>query len=249
MHESFEVEAGVALEPDGLIVATEVLRELLARSRDGVVSTQALRKELVNRRLLDPLELIARLKSLDPTASGNGSDRTRWYHLGRSFLTEARFRDAQRAQEEDAAQAEAADEESADIADPFEEESEVVAHPERRKRRGEEARLGRYVKTLLEELYDDEAAPEKYVFDVHSARAGSDFENVDLLAVHWSSPECIEIITVEVKLSFTGFLVQQARNYTRFSERVWIAVPVAATTAKDAAMDLRAKTNGYSTMS
>jgi hypothetical protein len=54
-------------------------------------------------------------------------------------------------------------------------------------------------------------------------------------------PKCIDIVTVEVKLKFTSFLVQQARNYTRFSERVWIALPVDATSAKDASVELRAQ--------
>jgi hypothetical protein len=222
-------------------MGAQILREMLARARDGAISTQSLRKELDGRNVADPQELIARLRALEPGDQPGGPEQSRWFHLGRSFYTEAKYREAQRAQDALAAEASAADA----VADPVtseeeaEEETDTAAPRERRKRRSEEARLGTYIVRTLEEIYDDEASPEKYVFDVHSLRGGSDFENVDLLAVHWRSPKVIDIVTVEVKLKFTAFLVQQARNYTRFSERVWIAMPVDATTAHAAAMELR----------
>ncbi|MDQ2645150.1 MAG: hypothetical protein M3020_15140 [Myxococcota bacterium] len=242
MTESFNENTGTSMDPARLATGAEVLREMLARSREGVVSTQSVRKELEARNIPEALELIARLKIYDHVASGDGQPR--WHHLGRSFLTEERYRDAQRNQEEGAKQAEAADEAAADgpLADEIpDEEADVTAPRERKKRRREEARLGAYIVPVLEELYDDEASPESYVFDVHAARGGNDFENVDLLAIHWRSAKVIDIVTVEVKLKFTAFLVQQARNYTRFSERVWIALPVDATTSRDAAMELRAQ--------
>jgi len=241
MTDSFNENTGTSMDPARMAVAAEVLREMLARAREGAVSTQAIRKELEARNIPEPLELIAKLKIFDHAAAGNG--QLPWYHLGRSFLTEAKYREAQRSQEEEAKQAEAADEAATD-AQTTEEvaEEEAEAQPrERKKRRREEARLGAYIVPALEELYDDEASPDSYVFDVHSARGGNDFENVDLLAIHWRSPKAIDVITVEVKLKFTAFLVQQARNYTRFSERVWIALPVDATTSRDAAMELRAQ--------
>jgi hypothetical protein len=85
-----------------------------------------------------------------------------------------------------------------------------------------------YVKSALEEIYASDAGPEDkdFVFDVHSARKGSSFENVDLLAVHWRSRSFCDLITVEVKLEFSAHVVQQALNYTRFSHRAWVAVLV-----------------------
>jgi hypothetical protein len=233
-----QADSGVVIADDRLDLAAEVLRQMLVRARDGAVSTQALRKELDGRGIQEPQELIARLKSV-PYNPANGHS---WYHIGRSFLTEAKFKDAQRSQEVEARQAEVANE-AADAEEDTEseEEQDTAAPRERKKRRREEGRLGAYIVPILEEIYDDEASPETYVFDVHSTRGGSDFENVDLLAMHWRSPKCVDVITVEVKLKFTAFLVQQARNYTRFSERVWIALPVDATTAKDAATELRAR--------
>jgi hypothetical protein len=232
-------DSGVSTVPDErLQQGADILRQLLARARDGAVSTQALRKEFDARGIAEAQELIARLKSLEH----NPERGQTWHHIGRSFLTESRFKDAQRSQEVEARQAEAADEVSdADEDGAAEDDAEAVAPRERKKRRREEARLGAYILPLLEELYDDEASPDTYVFDVHSVRGGSDFENVDLLAIHWRSSKCVDVVTVEVKLKFTAFLVQQARNYTRFSERVWIALPVDATTAKDAALELRAR--------
>jgi hypothetical protein len=112
---------------------------------------------------------------------------------------------------------------------------------QRKKRRREEDRLGAYIVPLLKELYDDGPSPDRYVFDVHAMRRGGDLENVDILAFHWRSPKWVDVVTVEVKLKFTAVLLQQARNYTRFSERVWIAVPVQASSANGAAGELRVK--------
>lgn len=48
----------------------------------------------------------------------------------------------------------------------------------------------------------------------------------------------MELVAVEVKLDFTPRLVQQARNYARFADRVWLAVPITAD-AGDAAAAVR----------
>jgi len=79
-----------------------------------------------------------------------------------------------------------------------------------------------------EDLYasDSISADTNFVFDVHSHRKGSSFENTDLIAIHWRSREVYELITVEVKLEFSAQVVQQALSYTRFSHRAWVAVPV-----------------------
>lgn len=93
----------------------------------------------------------------------------------------------------------------------------------------------------LEDLYASESGPadRPCVFDVHHERPGGTFENVDLVAVHWRSNKIAEIVSVEVKLDFTSRLVQQANNYRRFSDRVWISVPVQAELGQ-AAAELRA---------
>jgi hypothetical protein len=43
-----------------------------------------------------------------------------------------------------------------------------------------------YVKNALEELYSSDAnsSDKTFVFDVHSHRKGSTFENTDLIAIH-----------------------------------------------------------------
>jgi hypothetical protein len=80
----------------------------------------------------------------------------------------------------------------------------------------------------LEDLYTSDANSEEYpfVFDVHSSRPAGSFENVDLIAVHRLPLDFCDLITVEVKLEFSAQVVHQAVSYTRFSHRVWIAVPV-----------------------
>jgi hypothetical protein len=95
----------------------------------------------------------------------------------------------------------------------------------------EEARLVTYIRDGLTSIYDSDFLPqgaEDYIFDVHNDRGGSDFENVDLLGFHWRSQEIVETIAVEAKLYFTARLVQQASNYQRFANRVWLAVPCAS---------------------
>jgi hypothetical protein len=59
--------------------------------------------------------------------------------------------------------------------------------PPSRVNRQEEARLTAYVKRALDDLYKTDSISEDiaYVFDVHSERPGSAFENVDVLALHW----------------------------------------------------------------
>jgi hypothetical protein len=181
-------------------LAADVLRQLLIRAREGAVSTQALRKELEARSIPEPQELIAKLKSLEFSVERGHT----WYHIGRSFLTESKYREARRTQEVEARQAEVADVAADDLEDS-DDEQEIAVPRERKKRRREEGRLGAYIVPFLEEIYDDEASPDTYVFDVHSTRGGTDFENVDLLAMHWRSAKCVDVISVEVKLRFTGF--------------------------------------------
>jgi hypothetical protein len=97
-----------------------------------------------------------------------------------------------------------------------------------RTNRQEEAWLVTYVNRALQEIYLSDANAEEhtFVFDVHSLRKGSSFENADLIAVHWRSRDICELIAVEVKLEFSAQAVQQALSYTRFAHRAWIAVLV-----------------------
>ena len=113
----------------------------------------------------------------------------------------------------------------------IEETEEEVPKPvaPTREYRQEEARLCTYVKDALADLYGTDYGPDvEYVFDVHNERPGSEFENVDVLAVHWRSDQHVEIVAVEAKLAFNARAVHQASNYSRFADRTWIAVPVTA---------------------
>jgi len=204
-------------------LAFRALSDLLAK-HSGCVSTVSLVRELKKRLGTDEVwPLVVALKSYTPES---GSERGvpapgfTFRHLGRSFYSEERYADALRQEDTTAAEAE-----DASLEAPTEVQDELRAPP--RVNRQEEARLVTYVKGKLEDLYESDDTPEHdYVFDVHSDRKGANFENVDLLAVHWRSRNVCELVTVEVKLEFTPFAVQQALNYTRFSHRVWVAVRV-----------------------
>jgi hypothetical protein len=205
-------------------LAFRVLGEQLA-SHGGCISTVALRRELERKHsIADARPLVVELQFFDPESSrerGVPVPNFRFHHRGRSFYSEERY--AQELKKQEEATAEEADDASreASTAPP-----EEIAIP--RVNRQEEARLVAYVKSALEELYASDAGPEDtdFVFDVHSARKGSSFENVDLIAVHWRSRDFCDLITVEVKLEFSAHVVQQALNYARFSHRAWVAVLV-----------------------
>jgi hypothetical protein len=154
----------------------------------------------------------------------------RFYHRGRSFFSEEAYQAAE-------AKTEAAAQVAGETAPGT--EGEEAPTPRAREYRQEEARLVTYVREQLETICGSDFGPDAdIVFDVHNQRPGNDFENVDVIAVHWRSDEVVDIVTVEVKLEFTSRLVQQANNYRRFSNRVWIAVPVSATSG-EAAAELR----------
>lgn len=208
--------------------AVEILESLL-RQCDGNVSSIQLGRELEKAGLKEPREMLRALKFYfdDP-------EEARWHHHGRSFLSHENYETLRREQEEKANQAELE-------SSVYEDVSEGPT-AERPKRRQEEARLGSYIVSTLENIYQSDCGPSDapYVFDVHNARGGSHYENVDILSVHWRSDHVVELVTVEVKLEFTSVLVQQAKNYCRFSHRVWIAVPLPGA-GIDAADRLRAE--------
>lgn len=210
------------------------------------MSTQSLRKELDRKGVVDIKTVLNTLRFYSEDVEleqGLNRPSIPIHHHGRSFYDQARFDEIERdtdheADSKSAAEADTpADEAHGDSA------SDSEAEPQRRSYRQEEARLVTYVTASLEELYASDYAPsgiEAIAFDVHKQRAGSEYENVDVLAVHWRSPKRVDIIAVEVKLQFGPAVVHQAHNYTRFSNRVWIAVPVQVG-APEAAMALRAE--------
>ncbi len=205
-----EIETGPT--PEQLAMAGELLGKMLGE--DGSVSTTALRKELERKGMGNARELVVALRLRDGSENADCTTGLQYSHSGRSFYTPAALQELERQTDEAASRAEDAE---------AEEEPSTV-----QKKKREEARLVRYVETALEELYWTDYGPEAhdYVFDVHDQRMGSDLENVDVLAVHWRSDRQVDLVSVEVKLELSARLVQQANNYLRFSDRVWIAVPV-----------------------
>lgn len=202
----------------------QVLGDLL-KSNNGCISSTALRRELErNHGIADARPVVVELKFFDPESSterGIPPPNFKFHHLGRSFYSEEKYAQELKNQEETTTR-------EADDAG----RAVSVAAPEEptisRTNRQEEARLVAYVKSALEGLYSSDANVEDrpFVFDVHSARKGGSFENVDLIAVHWRPGNVCELIAVEVKLDFTAQAVQQALNYARFSSRAWVAVRV-----------------------
>lgn len=240
--ETQEPEAGGAsattpseVPPSSWAIGSRLLLELLDRNQ-GCVSSFALRRALEDAGVPDSRGVAVRLRYFDFDEPDElpKPDR-RWFAHARSFYTEEAFERLRRVQEEQATRAE-----TADTVKEVDEEDDIKPRNERRQARQEEARLGTYVVGALENIYQSDYAPTEspYAFDVHSERPGSEFENVDAIAVHWRSERIAEIVSVEVKLDFTARLLQQARNYSRFSDRVWVAVPVLADVA-DVAEALR----------
>ncbi len=217
--------SNVQSEPvrDEMQIAEEVLRELLS-TNDGSVSTRVFKRRLIQKGIQDVILVTNKLKYPD-------EEDAKFYHRGRSFYSPERYAEEERAREKEAEIAEEA------IAETEEEVPKPVAPT--REYRQEEARLCTYVKDTLADLYGTDYGPDvEYVFDVHNERPGSEFENVDVLAVHWRSDQHVEIVAVEVKLAFNARAVHQASNYSRFADRTWIAVPVTADLA-DAGAELR----------
>jgi hypothetical protein len=211
---------------------TELLRQMFTRSSHGCVSSMALRKELDRQGLADARQLVIKMKFFDFTAPPEAARPTpglRWRHHGKSFYTEEAFNREMHHRE---SAAESAAELAVDDPEPI--EAELGVEPEvvraRRGARQEEARLVRYVVDALRDIYDSDCAPDRceVAFDVHSERGGSEYENVDAIGIHWRSSEVVDLAAVEVKLDFSVRLVQQANNYRRFADRVWIAIPVQA---------------------
>jgi hypothetical protein len=221
-----------------LTQAYELLEELL-RNGNGVVSTMQLKRQLIKKLAIsEPKanEIVYTLQFPDVVAQRTGKQGVMTYHHGRSFYSQSKYNEVQARTEKEADakghEAEASEDEP---------ESPTVS----RQNRQEEARLGAYVKTLLEDIYGSDFMPDDvdYVFDVHNERPGSTYENVDLIAVHWRSEKTVDLVSVEVKLDFSATAVHQACNYARFSNRVWVAA-VVSSDVPEAAMELRSANQG-----
>jgi hypothetical protein len=218
--------------PNDWATGLQILQELLSRHA-GLVSSRALRTAIEARGIANARGLVVRLRYFDFDAPDDQVLKPpfRWHGHAKSFYSTERFEKLQQAQALEASNAE--QEEASAPEEPQEDEDEAAPR-ERPRNRQEERRLGAYVLSALENIYQSDQTPEdsSYVFDVHNDRPGTEFENVDLLAVHWRSGKCVELVAVEVKLDFTARLVQQARNYGRFADRVWLAVPILAEAAE-----------------
>jgi hypothetical protein len=221
-------------------IAIDLLAYMFSRS-EGCVSSLALRRELERKGIVDARQLVINLKFFDfdaPPDDSKPAPTVRWHHQGKSFYTEEAFKKVISQRESDAETAAESEVQPDNVVVALDIEPEAA--PVRRSIRQEEARLVRYIADALSDVYGSEFAPEKseIAFDVHSDRPGSEFENVDVIAVHWRSGDVVDLVSVEVKLEFSARLVQQANNYCRFADRVWIAVPVQAPVGQ-AAVELR----------
>lgn len=211
-------------EETQLFAARVILKELLSNN-DGCVSTKALKKALQDQGFSNPNDVVASLKY--PAEDEGGTD---FRHHGRSFFDVDTYEKEMERRHTQAIDTDA-DTESEPAVDNFASDT--------KRNRQEEGRLCSYIRIALDDLYGTEFGPDvDYAFDVHDKRSGSTYQNVDLLCIHWRSDLIAEIIAVEAKLSFNAVAVQQAMNYARFSDRVWVAVPVSAQPS-EAASELR----------
>lgn len=217
-----DVASGTAdqVPPEKYECAFKVLDGLLA-ANDGCVSSTKLRRELESKHgFEDAGPILVELKIFDPQSSrerGIPAPGFKFHHYGRSFYSDRRYGEEIKKQEKEA-------DDASDEASEAEPEETTPSAANRQ----EEARVVKYVHSALEEIYSGDAKEEEseFVFDVHSLRKGSGFENADLVAVHWQARDVYELVAVEVKLEFSAHAVQQALNYARFAHRAWVACVV-----------------------
>lgn len=189
------------------------------------ISTMALKKNLQEAGFED-----AKVDQIVTTIKFSRSehDSVRFVRKGRSFLTEDAAKNLEQEMLHQAK--ETVEETTNDVR--F---SESEEHPKTRAYKQDEAILVKFVTEALEAIYEPEHdLSSQYTFDTHSERSGGEFENVDILAIHWRTEDIAEIVSVEAKLKFSAALLQQANNYKRFSDRVWVAVPVDAEAGMEA---------------
>ena len=121
----------------------------------------------------------------------------------------------------------------AEIADTDENADTTQDEPKRSPNKQEEWRMSSYIMDYLSDLYMTSRfvpADTEVAFDVCDQRrkikgtSKGVWENIDVLAVDWRSDTAVDLVAVEAKLSFTSDAVMQAISYTRFADRVWLAV-------------------------
>jgi len=207
-------------QPQILRKPEEILVDLLAPT--GVVSTMKLKVKLRE----------AGHENANAICDQLSRQNNQWKKHDKSFYTPQRLETLLKEESEEKSEVKEALSANADL--PEEDDlEERVALKAKHKRKAEERRLcENYIHPFLTELYETEHKPHETecAFVVQDQRPSSSLRNVDLVAVQWRTPEFVELITVEAKLSFSAQLVQQAANYIRFSHRVWIAVVVNAGT-------------------
>ncbi len=203
----------------------DILRGML-ETLDGKVSIVGFKREMRSKGVREVEKVVTRIKFHDFDEDDDEMRpllpdvNFRCYRRDRSFYSKEKFQELENKISEDAKET------SEDVA--VDEDIQETSPSRRKVNRQEEAYLVGYVYNELADIYSSDFGSESdpISFDVHNMRPGSEYENVDVLAVHWISESIVESVTVEVKLEFTSRLVQQANNYRRFSHRVWIAVPI-----------------------
>jgi len=148
----------------------------------GTVSSILLCRELENQKIGNAREMNTKLRffNFDDPPPDLPRPTFRYYHRGRSFYSEEAYRKAEK-DTEDAARAA----EQGVQAEQEREEEEEEIPAVRRRNRQDEARMGKYIQRALEGIYDSDSAPDAPIaFDIHNERPGTEFENVDAIAVH-----------------------------------------------------------------
>ncbi len=141
-------------------VGVDALRDLMQQS-GGLVSSRALRHALEQKGVPDARRLVVSLKYFDfdaPAEEGRPKPPFRWFSHAKSFYSDERYAKLQNAQEQKATTAEQAVPASAAEVEPEEDEQEAP-QKERRRSRQEERRLGTYVVSTLENIYQSDHTP------------------------------------------------------------------------------------------
>ena len=199
--------------------AFQILKDGLEKN-DGILSSKLLRAYLNSPNIKDIEEVFRQLKYYDQDNPFDVSfDRPdfKWLHKGRSFYSEERYNK----------EFAVADKEEIEILEEKSEEEGPIDFERKRAYKKSEEKLCKYIEYELKTIYDSKIRPDnENVFSVYRRKSGGCYGNVDLLAVSWITEKDFELVAIEVKLKFNEELVQQACNYGRFADRVWIAFPV-----------------------
>lgn len=193
-----------------------------ALETEGKVTPQSLRRLLADDLGGAFKEAMSMLRCYDPAAEPEDPSAPKppcvYHRRGYTYYSQEAYIELEEQVQADADEAGKADESQTSIDNEEESRQESV-------RRQDEKRMAVYVLQTLADIYASEYC-ETCAFDVQNSRSGAKYENVDIIALDWRSPNVVDIVTVEVKLEFSSLPIQQALSYRRFSNRVWIAVQV-----------------------